>query len=293
MFLFIHGVGATRTLWLSQIRAALGFGSEIDDKTLIDLFTISLPGHPSNDSSFTIQDCEKSILEFETRTRPLQKQIALKMSLTHRPEIIKSLIDPKLIIVGHSLGAVIAIDFSLKYNQKVKKLIIISCGTRFSKWSIGLFFDIFIFKFLVKINRQWLSKIQKKKISLRHKILLDILLENSKHSGLKSGLKITKQYDFEKLFQQLSLNQQLDFLKIPVLAIQGRYDLFNSINSSIKLENLVDHKTPIFQTKKTILDNITPTNHSNFSLKIYKTGHYPMDDDLVRFVLDTQEFLRK
>ena len=97
--LFIHGVGLRLESWSAQLKYL---------KHYFDVIAIDLPGHGESD----FQTSNNINIDFYTR-----------MIKSFADEIIQK----KFIIIGHSLGALIAIDYAIKYKNDCNGIVALNC----------------------------------------------------------------------------------------------------------------------------------------------------------------------
>ncbi len=102
---FIHGAGGNAGRWISQVE-------QIGQEHPEDYYVVApdLPGHGQSGG----EACGQIFLY-----REWVKEITEAMGLNN------------LVIVGHSMGGAIALDFALKYPQLTTALVIVSSGPRF------------------------------------------------------------------------------------------------------------------------------------------------------------------
>jgi pimeloyl-ACP methyl ester carboxylesterase len=285
----MHGLGATSSFWLPQIRGLFNLDKKFTDQELLDLFTLSIPGHPKSDKKFDQKWISEQIKQFAQEKGPKQSELAKKLVLSHPAKLIQALQEPRLILIGHSMGGMISLLFSLKNPSWVSKIVLISCGNKFNTVSDYLYKNLLIKGLIMKLTPKQLKWLIKVSPNLKFKVLLDILAENPRRLGFCSGLALVQNFNFEREFSKISLNQQLAFMKIPILAITGNYDAFLRVNSVRRLGEILSIDNPVFKAKKTIIE--TGRQSTNFTLKTYSAGHHPMDADLVSFVYDVRQFL--
>jgi pimeloyl-ACP methyl ester carboxylesterase len=290
MILFIHQLGGTRSLWLPQIRGILGLSDSYTDKQLLDLFTLSLPGHPDNDEPFDFKHTRELINSFVEEKFAKQEDLAKKMVLTNRPEIIKAMKSPKLMIVGHELGGAIALDYTLENLAKVNRLVLVGCGAYFNQFSLKIR-DLYYHR-LGKLDLSVLRKRYGKAKEPRKKNFLFIFAENTNRQALDSGLQLLKKFAFQKSFQTLTLDEQLQMTKLPILLIRGSKDWLCPQASVAKLQDALNPEKEIWQRKKSVIN--LGKLESNVIIKNYtKAGANPMDQDPVSFVYDVRQFLKQ
>ena len=291
MFLFIHGSGASSSLWLPQIRGLLGLNKTFSDKEILDYFTISLPGHTKNDIDFDEKFVFEIIHKFIETNSKKQSEMAQKMILTHQPEIIAGLKSPKLILIGHSVGAALCLQYSLFHPSKVEKIVSISCGDKFNP--VVMWFRNWMNKAIFSLDIKVIGRIPSYPISRREKVKFNIFAENPKRKGFLSSQKIAQNFNFLTLFDKLSLEGQLKFIKIPVLIIVGQFDILARPDSALRLQSILDPRSNLLKTKKTIIETKRSQLMEMVEVQIYPwSGHNPMDSNLLNFVQDTRDFIR-
>ncbi len=290
MFLFIHGTGATNSFWLPQIRGILGLDQSYSDKFLLDLFTISLPGHPKNDKYFDLSDLEKFIEQEAAERHQKQMELADKLFFSKNQEAVAALKEDKLILIGHSVGGVAALYFALRNSSRVNKLILVSCGFNFNPISVA-FLELFYEKIIFKFNLKRVIKLFDYVKNIRYKTILSICIDNPERKGLRSCKDIIKDYQFDKIYKKMSLDEQLLFNEIPVLGIGGQFDPLTPSGSLRKLRKYLDEQNKLLSLRKTVVGPNKP-GLTNFKYKIYSfAGHEPMDDKTKDFVSDVKDFL--
>ena len=292
MYLFIHGTGATSSFWIPQIRGILSLGGVYSDASILETFTLSLPGHIDKDKNFSLEDTEQFIKDcLETKTA-LQQKLATKLILTGTPSVVAGLRSEKIILTGHSVGGVIAINFAIKNQTAVEKMILVSTPNRFNSKLIN-FLSWFHNNIIFTRSEKSLTRLKRIVSPIRWKTALQIFIENPKRKGFKSLLKIVQQHDFEKEFTKLSLDEQLKFMSVPILAICGQNDLMARPVEVSKIGKTIDNYSSIAKSKKTIIELNSNLKTSNFEYKVYQgAGHNTMDDDLTKFVYNFREFLK-
>jgi pimeloyl-ACP methyl ester carboxylesterase len=291
MLLFIHGSGATNSLWIPQIRGILSLeDQDLSDKYLLELFTISLPGHSKDDRYFEIEDVVKIIETAVQEKRDRQLELADKLMFSKNREAVDAIRSPKLSLVGHSLGGVAALAYTFRNLNSVEKIVLVSCAFSFSKTAVR-FLDMLYNKFIFNIGIKGTQTLFRTVRDIRLKTIFSICLENPDKKGLKSCTKICLDYSFDRVYKLLSLDEQLKFSQIPILGIGGRRDRLVPPNSFKKLEKYLDNQDKFLSTKKILIEDTHKPDLNNFSYVIYPGGHEPMDNHRVRFVKDVREFL--
>jgi pimeloyl-ACP methyl ester carboxylesterase len=290
MFLFIHGTGATSSLWLPQIRGLLGLGKNFSDKDILDTFAISLPGHPKNDQKFDEKYVFQLIEKFVESKADKQADLAQKLVLTHQPEIIAGLKTKKLILIGHDVGAALALQYGLFYPQNVEKIISVACGDKFNPLVLKL--NRLFYKLIFRLDLKIIRNIQNWRLNRREKVKFSIFAENPDRKGFWSCIEIAERYDFVKQFDKLSLESQLKFIKIPILLIIGQFDLLARPASALRLQTVLDPSSNLLKTKKTIIETKRSQLLETVRVQIYPwTQHQVLDGNLLDFVQDSRDFI--
>lgn len=312
MFLFLHDLGATPSLWIPVIRSLLGEKSgQYSDVWLKDNFTLPLPGHVDQDKKIEMADIYADILKFQTEKLQAQNELANQLLLNNTHSFISSLKSKKLVLIGHSFGALVALNFTTNYIKQVEKISLISLGTRFSK--IGMFLKNMEFKRLNSKKRHELQAEIEATENLRHKILVSHFLEKPNRKAYKSGLEIMKKYNFKKLFKKLSINQQIGLATLPILAIGGKLDRLTRYSSIQELEYILENDSPdefpeeekeekppqtiiISQPAKSAEIKKEEDNKvkTDFKIILYNNSdHSPMDKYFNEVAVDLKKFLEK
>lgn len=292
MFLFVHGTGATSSFWLPHIRFILGLDLNHSDRELLDVFTISLPGHNSNDKEFDLDYTEKQILNFIQENLSKQQKLYKDLIFSKNISVLSHLKSEKLIIIGHSIGGVIALNFTLKNINKVSKIVLISTGFQFNQFAVIVTRFLYT-KIIFNLKFSTIQYLANSLQNLRWKTILNLILENPSRKGFLSCNKIITNYNFQNLYSHMSLETQLKFTQIPILIVNGGRDFLNPKSSVKNLQTFLNKQLPILKTKKIVVGRNSPAELQTIITKIYpKASHNPMDDNINLFVSDVKEFLK-
>ncbi|MEM1312400.1 MAG: alpha/beta hydrolase [Patescibacteria group bacterium] len=291
MLLFIHGSGATNSLWIPQIRGIFSFeDQDISDRYLLDLFTISLPGHSKDDKYFEAQDVARAIELLVPEKREKQLELADKLIFSNNKEAVNALKSPKVFLIGHSIGGVVALNYTFRNLNLVEKIVLVSCAFDFDNIGINIT-SFFCNQLLFRVKPKYIQSFQHKTSNIRLKTLFSICLENPDRKALRSCTKICREYSFASIYKLLSLEEQLKFSKIPILGVGGYSDRLVSASSFKKLKKYLNKQDKLLSTKKTLIQEQQTTPLNNFIYKLYPTGHHPMDDQRLWFIQDVRDFL--
>jgi len=289
MILFLHSLLGTPSLWLPHIRGILNLESSYSDRYLIDLFTFELPGHPDNDRPWTLDDARAWLRNTINDKLPKQQELAKKLILTNKPEIIKTIKDTKLTLIGHELGAVIALEYALQNIPQIQRLVLIGCGNSFNH--LGLKIKSWVYSRLYSVSPKTLKQIMHWSKKPRHKNFWSILSENLSREAINSGLQILSEFNFSEKFQKLDLDSQVQFIRLPLLLMRGQFDWICPVKEFLKLAEMLDSSKEIWQKRKSVIDLGKVTSKTR-SITYKLTGGNIMDTRPVEFVLDVREFIR-
>jgi pimeloyl-ACP methyl ester carboxylesterase len=240
MILFVHGTGATNSLWMPHIRAI--FGSQLDrlnvsDMDLLDAFTITLPGHPNRDASFDAGDVIERIESFHEHKLGQQRELATRLIKSKNPRLIEVLSESKMTIIGHSVGGALTLLYTGKHPQHVSKVIIVSAGNSFFIPTVMagvVSFKLFIKPRSLKSIRNMLPKIS----NLRQRVMWTMFAENTERKGFLSCIEIILKYNLRSWFRTLSVDQQKELARVKMVYVNGLFDHLNLVSSTNSAYNL-------------------------------------------------------
>lgn len=144
----------------------------------------------------------------------------------------------KVVILGHSNGGRIALNFAIKYPKKVEKLILIdSAGIYHNELPLAL--KRVIFRTLAKLGKKLTSS----------NILKNILYKLSGESDYNNASVNMKQTMLNLLNSDKSL--KLEEIQIPTLIIWGKEDKITPLSDGILMDNLIKNsKLEIIENAK-------------------------------------------
>lgn len=170
------------------------------------------------------------------KLHPIQLQIPGLTAPLSQPWTIDNYVDwlkketisekNKLILIGHSNGGRIALNFTIKYPQKIHHLILIDSG------------GIYDNNFLIKFKRLFFKTISNigKKIT-DSKFLRQLLYKLIGESDYQSASPIMRQTMINLLKSDATLN--LSQVNVPVTIIWGRNDTITPLSHAYNLHKLI------------------------------------------------------
>lgn len=224
LIIFIHGAACDHTLWLYQARYFFNKNFSI--------ITIDLPGHGQNS------------------TKPINS-INLLSNLIK--ELIKSLPNKEIYLVGHSMGSLICLEISLERMKAIKKIFLIGSSYPMqvnksllikSKTNQDLAIKDMITWSLsdkIKLNGSNL-------IGLNLPNLINVIMSNSRNGLLYKNLLACNNFILNK--------NKIKEVKIPFTIIAGSSDIMTNkknskilndmlCNSNLEIINNVGHFHPL------------------------------------------------
>lgn len=205
---FLHGWGQSKETWIN-------IADNLQKNN--NIYLLDLPGFGKSDfpsKILTIADYVEIINNF-----------------------LKKLKINKMILIGHSFGGRIAVEFALKYPYKINKLVVYSTdfgfGKNISKKLLNYFIDLsekFFFKLIIKIY-----------LFLRGQSYLrfDILLNIYKKAGVGKNFP-----------------KRLRGIKKKTLLLYGKFDYVSIYNNGVKANKLIRNSRLIIFNKSSHLAHI-------------------------------------
>lgn len=186
--LFIHGLGVNHTVWKNEIKYF---------KKKYSVLTVDLLNHGKS---------------------PVKKNLRFKNFSKSIHDLILKLRIKKLIIVGHSMGGVIALDYYKKYPKNIKSLIIADSTYKAKnsfRWLLPL---AGLFGWIVSIFEPNVPYINYSK--LKNVRDVEILY--------KSDLAIDNHYSdsLSKDLLNIDFSKSLSRIKVPTLIVKAKKDQF-------------------------------------------------------------------
>ena len=292
MFLFLHGVMETNSSLIPLIKSTFDLEHEdFSDKVLLDLFTIQIPGFDDRDTEFEFGQIEDRIIEFAETKFEEQNKLAQELIFCKNQSSISSLKENKINIIGHEIGGGIGLEFTVKNPELVSSVITLNCGIKFS--GIRNHIRNFHIKIMSKKKIFQLQSLISKSPKLEDKKLASILLENPEQRGFGSYIKMMNEYNFETIFNRLSISNQIELAKIPILCIILKNKGLVSKNQITQLGKLIDPNNNFVKNKHTFIA-FDEENKKNFYYKILndnKSGVFEKEN-LNNITNQIKEFLQ-
>jgi hypothetical protein len=273
MLLFIHGIQQSAGAFLPLIKSLIGSGHDFDDKFLLDSFCLWVPGYDKKDFEFDYRFLEGEIFEFMHKKKDAQNEIASELIFSTDSLPVKVIKDDKVNIIGCDIGGGLALEFLSKNVEHVASISLIDCGAYFgtlrAKW---LTFNT---KLLLNNTIAKNQIIYESENNTYKKNFLGNLLEYPSGKGVGSYIKILEEYNFDKTFNRMSLDQQNQIYKTPINAVVDKTHGLSNNSSIKKLQKIFDKSNNYTNTKHTIIDSKTK---KNFTISIFKFSNYSILD---------------
>lgn len=217
---FVHGIWANHLTWIKQIH----FFSKYTE-----VFVYDLPGHGKSDKPAI----DYTIPMFAMVLRKFIKEINI-----HKP-----------IIVGHSLGGVIAQTLAIKDPNLIQKLILLCTGVNIGvfgkKIQIPYYILVFLKKILSKFRWAFVCKILAKFSSKKE-------IKGLEGKNLEAGMAVTcsgkAMLSIVFHLMQYDISQDISSIKIPILFITGTKDMFynqvpvyQNLQASVRIKKGGEH----------------------------------------------------
>jgi hypothetical protein len=269
MLLFIHGIQQSAGAFLPLIKSLIGGEHGFDDRYLLDSFCLWVPGYDKKDFEFDYRFLEGEIFEFMHKKKDAQCEIAAELILSSNSLPASVIKDDKVNIIGCDVGGSLALEFLSKNVERVGSVCLIDCGAYFvtlrSKWMV------FNTKLLLK-NTITKNQIRyESENNTYKKNFLGNLLEYPSGKGVASYIKIFEEYNFDKTFNRMSLDQQNQIYKTPIIAIVDKTHGLSNNSSIKKLQKIFDKSNNYINTKHTVIDSKIK---KNFTITTHKFGNH-------------------
>jgi hypothetical protein len=266
MFLFLHSATETNSSLIPLIKSIFDLDhQDFTDKFLLDTFTINLPGYDSPDSNFEYKDIENKINKHSTINLNIQKQFAQNLIFCKNQSAVSALKEDKINIIGHGVGAGIALEFATKNASIVSSIVCLSCAFQFS--GFRFYFKNININSILKKNRTQLQNLIVTTRNIEDKKLASILLENPERKGFLSYWKLTKGYNFRAFFNRLSIPDQIAFTKIPILCLITKHKSMVSKSQIIELGKLINPNNNFVNNKHSFI-TFDEDNKSRFYFNV-------------------------
>ena len=203
---FIHGVGLTHEIWQPQI-------DYFKENTVISYDILGHGKTPLKKSNISFDDFSEQLINLLNE---------LKFDKVH--------------LIGFSIGSLIARNFAVKYNDKLKSLTLLSSIFKRSEEQKKIVIDRFnLAKKNLKLSRQalkrWFSDKYLEKNQDTYEKISTILEKNN----IENFLKVYKLFVFHKddeIFKNI---------KVKTLVMTGENDLGSTVDMSKKLSDVINN----------------------------------------------------
>ena len=201
---FIHGVGLTHQIWQPQL-------DYFKDNTTISYDILGHGKTPLNKSIISFDDFSEQLINLLNE---------LKFSKIH--------------LIGFSIGSLIARNFAVKYNERLKSLTLLASIFKRSEEQQKIVNDRFnLAKKNLKLSRQalrrWFTDNFLEKNPDTYEKISSILEKNN----MESFLKVYKLFVFHKN------NEAFQNIKVNTLVMTGENDVGSTIDMSKKLSKVI------------------------------------------------------
>jgi len=292
VIVFIHTLGVTRSYLLPLIRSTLLLDSRWSDQEIIRTFTLTIPGHIEHDAEVSLENVHTELLTITPEMAIMQKEIAHQLLLSHPREIITTLNDKKITLIGHGFGAMVALTFLFYHFSNVRRVALISCGNYFN--AFALWRKKLSMLFISGRSRSFLTKAIARTSEVWKKSEYSLFSENLNRKGYFSVLELMQSFQAHEFFDKLSLDDQLKILRIPILSLLGSNDSFVSAKSILSLSRVFNVHSPVIQLKSNHANIGDHLSESSFSTHFYpEAGHFLPETNTEEVSQDIQLFLRR
>ena len=203
---FIHGVGLTHEIWQPQL-------DYFKDNTTISYDILGHGKTPLNKSIISFDDFSEQLINLLNE---------LKFSKIH--------------LIGFSIGSLIARNFAVKYNERLKSLTLLASIFKRSEEQQKIVNDRFsLAKKNLKLSRQalkrWFSEKYLEKNPGTYEKISSILEKNN----MENFLKVYELFIFHKN------NENFEKIKVNTLIMTGENDIGSTLDMSKKLCEVINN----------------------------------------------------
>ena len=203
---FIHGVGLTHEIWQPQL-------DYFKDKTTISYDILGHGKTPLNKSNISFDDFSEQLIN-----------------------LLNELNFDKIHLVGFSIGSLIARNFAIKYNDRLKSLTLLGSIFKRSEEQQKIVNDRFnLAKKNLKLSRQalkrWFTDKYLEKNPDTYKKISSILEKNN----MENFLKVYKLFVFHKN------DENFQKIKVNTLVMTGENDVGSTVDMSKKLSEVINN----------------------------------------------------
>jgi hypothetical protein len=266
MFLFLHSVTETNSSLIPLIKSIFDLDhQDFTDKFLLDTFTIQIPGYDSQDAKNDYKNIEDEIIKFSESRVELQKKLSQELIFCKNQTAVGALKEDRINIIGHEAGAAVALEFATKNAKLVSSIVSLNCGYRFS--GINNYLRNLHIKNIIKKKVFQIQSLILKTKNIEDKKLLSILLENPERKGFLSYWEMMKGFNFRNSFNRLSISEQIEFAKIPILCLINKKKPLVQKSQIIELGKLINPNNNFVNNKHTFI-TFDEDNKSHFYFNV-------------------------
>jgi hypothetical protein len=267
MILFIHGIQQSAGVFLPLIKEIIGDNGLIEDRLILDSFCLWVPGYDKKDRDFNYKYLEDEIFDFIEQKREIQAEIASKLLLTSTNIPVNLINESKLNIIGCDIGAGISLIFASQNPEIVSSIAMIDCGNNFStlrsKWM------------LIKTNRlinepaNVIARRYESETDLYKKNFLSNISTYPTAKGIKSYLKLFKEYNFLSIFDKISIDQQASLAQVKIINLVDKKIGLSNNSDAKKLQKVLDKKFKTYSKNEILINS---QNHKKFHIQSVEIG---------------------
>lgn len=268
MILFIPSIFETASLLHSLIQDFFG-------ESMVDSTVLSVPGQDAFDEEFGISEFYQKVLETTSNKEHDQRILAGKMIQKQKLVQAKLLKDKKIHLITTGYGSILGM-YLLGTNMDIFDSLAMlnfqpDLGSSFGdrlRLSLGMLTSLESeFQGLVDSEASLLSKKAFRTTSIRQKTKYTLIQEYPQRLGMKSYIKLLKNFDFAFWLKNLTAEQKQALMEMPILATTDKNSLSKALEQSFK---------GLFAFKPFKSDYFTSPGDQSGALLDFYTSIYPV-----------------